>query len=514
MLWGKKNWPIVAIFFLACFLRFYMISGGSVGFWYDQARDAMLSQEIILNRDLKVQGPSASGSQDIFFHGVLYYYLLAPLYVIGHGSPQFVSYVLAILGSAAVFITYAIGREIFKSKQVGYLAAFLQAVSFLHVETSVWLSNPQLLIITVPMFYLFVWRVFKGSKNLWDFILLGLFCGLTVQAALYEVFLGVMLALVYSAVAVRQKTIFLFRWKDYLAAALAFFVTISSMILAEFIMFKRGILTLESLSSFSGGGLTFLDKFTRTISMFERFLQFALAPRSHQGLMLLLIIPLLYGVWKARKLLQLWLLAYIFAPLLLLVILFKDSSHVLNGVETAVYLGWAAGAVALAKESKIGKYFIAILLVTFVVGNLHQLQVDKSNHSHYFVIQKKAALQDQIALIDEMYALADTNPFSFSASTNPFGINVTWSYLFQWYGTPTYGYSPEFIGPPQAGIYGEGIIPESLTVQPLHFTILEPDTGLKESNLADFLYNQTQWAGTPSAEKHFGSLILQVRDLK
>jgi hypothetical protein len=71
---------LILMFLLAFFFRWNMIANQEIYFTYDQARDALTAQEIIEQRDLKIQGPSASGTHDSVYHGVAYYYVLAPLY--------------------------------------------------------------------------------------------------------------------------------------------------------------------------------------------------------------------------------------------------------------------------------------------------------------------------------------------------------------------------------------------------------------------------------------------------
>ena len=68
----------LAIFGL--FLRVIFLKNGALIFGYDQARDAFSALEIA-HGHLKILGPSASAPG--LFHGVLYYYLLAPIYLLG-----------------------------------------------------------------------------------------------------------------------------------------------------------------------------------------------------------------------------------------------------------------------------------------------------------------------------------------------------------------------------------------------------------------------------------------------
>jgi hypothetical protein len=86
-LYKKQTW-IIFIFVLAIIFRFIHF-GPSTYFGYDEARDAYISQDIYLKGDFKIIGPGAGPTG--VHHGVLFWYLLGPLYLIGFGEPLVVS---------------------------------------------------------------------------------------------------------------------------------------------------------------------------------------------------------------------------------------------------------------------------------------------------------------------------------------------------------------------------------------------------------------------------------------
>ena len=57
-----KKYSIFLVFLLAVLIRFFFIKDQNVFFYFDQARDAAISQSIILEKDIKIQGPSVSGT--------------------------------------------------------------------------------------------------------------------------------------------------------------------------------------------------------------------------------------------------------------------------------------------------------------------------------------------------------------------------------------------------------------------------------------------------------------------
>lgn len=111
---ARLVWYLLFIF-IGSILRLWLISDNNVLFWYDQARDAIVARQIISDRDLKTQGPSASGTDDTINHGVLNYYVIAPLYEIADGNPQFVSGALGIISMLALIPLGELAWQIFRS---------------------------------------------------------------------------------------------------------------------------------------------------------------------------------------------------------------------------------------------------------------------------------------------------------------------------------------------------------------------------------------------------------------
>ena len=102
---------LLLLFLLTFLVRLFLIENNSFIFRWDQARDATLSRKIIEEHDLKIQGPSASGTQDQIYHGVLYYYLIAPLYTFSGGDPRLVIFVLSFLFSTSVIPVYFLTKS-------------------------------------------------------------------------------------------------------------------------------------------------------------------------------------------------------------------------------------------------------------------------------------------------------------------------------------------------------------------------------------------------------------------
>ena len=106
----KIHASLMMLVIIAILFRYWLVSDNHIYFWYDQARDALVSQQMIFDKDIKIQGPSASGTNDTIYHGVLYYYILGPLYVLFNGDPYFVAIAFGTINSFGVVLIYYLSK--------------------------------------------------------------------------------------------------------------------------------------------------------------------------------------------------------------------------------------------------------------------------------------------------------------------------------------------------------------------------------------------------------------------
>ncbi len=184
---------------LAFFIGWLSMKNNSITFWFDQSRDAHVSRQIIENGDFKVLGPSASGTNDAVYHGVLYYYFLAPLYYFGHGNPMIPAMALSFLGCIGVIPLYYFSKRFFSSKAIAWITVFGYIFSVEIIQLSYWLSNPSLAVMPLIIFYWSLWEV--GFKNNKSFVIpLAIAMGVSLQSALWLVYLfgTLLVALLYN----------------------------------------------------------------------------------------------------------------------------------------------------------------------------------------------------------------------------------------------------------------------------------------------------------------------------
>lgn len=489
----------------ALILRLWLVSGHHLIFFYDQARDAVHANNIA-NGDLMIFGPSASGTNDTFYHGAIWYYFLAPWYAIS-ADPQNAVNALVVLSSLYLVVIFYLAKKILKSPTGALIVTILMAFSSLVTTNVTWISNPSLVYFFFPPFIYFAYRYWQ-KMSLWHFILTALFLGLLIQAAISQAYWGILLIIIF----VRH-----FRepgkWKTLVAGGATLLLSTSSMILVQALLIKRGILTFQGLRDFNTKPITtsLNDALLGILNVYGTTLARSLFPAFLVASFLLIVVML---IWYCRKKTsnRNFFLVVGAVPLIFLTIVFRNSPHSLAGFEFVLYLVLIDLAIALKKSWGI-KIVLSVSLLIFIVMNSYQLFSVREHRSYLNSIQKGVVLADQLELIDETYRRAAYQPFTFSANTVPSFVNVTWHYLYSWYGKEKYGYTPIFIGPSQLGYPHYGLIEETenyVLPYATHFTIMEPDTGLDPRLETKFLEEQYRLAGTPSAGIRFSELQLLV----
>jgi hypothetical protein len=472
------------IFILAYLLRVLYLPKLALTFGYDQARDAFVAQQII-DGDIKILGPPAS-TQGLF-HGVFYYYFLAPAYLIGNGDPIAAAYWIALFNALGVFLVFFLTYLMTDREKPSLLAAFLFAISYGATQYATWLSNPTIGTWTVPLIYIGLWLWVNGSKKFnklatWGPAITAIGFGLSIQA---EIFLAYHLVPILIWLWVARTRIN----KSQIVQALVFLMaSVSSMILVEF---KFGFKSLAGLSSLLGISsqdtvlvsrdvadfvVLYLNQIGRTFSnnMFPSNIGYGGA----------LGLGFLYFVikrWRdnGKKKEISW------EPFLLTYILAHLPVVSVGGVSTpflTVGLGSATViiiAISIWKLSKNKNTLAKVLLLLIVVSNISAIVTRNKQGQVIFAIQRDLLLAGELKVIDYTYEKAAGEPFSINTLTSPLWINTVWSYLYNWYGMEKYGYLPEWRGRDQVGQLGNNL-PDPKDSTSLHFFIKEPPQGMEK----------------------------------
>ena len=145
------------------FLRVYNLNN-ILGFYYDQGRDALSVWNLWHLGNIPFIGPT-TGIAGIF-RGPFYYYLIAPFYLIGKGSPIYPSVFLSVTTVIASGLMYYLGFKI-QDRTTGLIAAILSSFSLNIVLASRWLSNPTPMLLLSMLFVWMLILIVEGKKWAW-----------------------------------------------------------------------------------------------------------------------------------------------------------------------------------------------------------------------------------------------------------------------------------------------------------------------------------------------------------
>jgi hypothetical protein len=504
---------LVAVFALAYYLRVMFLPKSILTFGYDQARDATVSQQI-LKGDLKILGPSASTPG--LYHGVFYYYFLAPVYLIGHGSPETAAYWVALFNSLVVFVVFTLTYLMTKKTLPAIIAALLFAISFEATQYATWLSNPTIAIWTVPLFYLGLWLwqdpAIKNKKiNGLAPIICAIGLGLSIQA---EIFLAYQIAPLVIVLWISRKNI---TKKQIALFLLTLILTLTSMLAAEVKFGFRSLAGLSQLAVSQEANLAYAkslgDYLTLYLNQAGRIFAFNSYPGNigYGGAFILILAAA--GIWQLIKtksitpqgFLAIWLLSH----LSVVTVGGTSTPFLMVGIGPAVSIVIAIFLFGLWQKGQ--RTVSALLLAVLIFGNLSMVLRENPRGSTLFAIQKDMLLSKQLSLIDYTYAEAAGRPFSINSLTSPLWINIVWTYLYKWYGYPKYGYLPQWHGHDQVGQLDS--LPKTEGGTNLYFLILEPMGGIPREYLTQTV-DEENYYSTFIEEKSWGELVVQKREKK
>ena len=315
----KILWFLVPIFIFAFAIRFLAVWPANTIVGFDQARDLFDARKIILNRDLRIIGPTA-GNNASLHHGVAFLYFIIPLIILGGGNPIWVVLWNNFFNAAVAVVLFFFARSLFKSTKAGLIAAFLTAVSYYFVQFSGWLSNPTVTLLTVPVFFWGLWEYSQGKK--WGLPLASLFLGLSIQFELFFIYLiptGLILWFV-----LKPK---LPNLKIFIYSLLAIAFSLSSMVLTEIKFQFAGVKSLLGAGGLIGGveRANFIKQFVERF--FSAFSDTLLPNFQNAGAVIAALLILIL-IFKR----QWFLLIYLFSPALMLVLGYHNAPWFLIGL--------------------------------------------------------------------------------------------------------------------------------------------------------------------------------------
>lgn len=240
---GTTAKVIIALIVFNIFLASFWVINGNIFFHTDIARDLLLMQDIVDNRNLTLIGPR-SGAIPGLFHGPLWLYLNIPAFLIGGGNPIMVGWFWVVLYVLSLFIIYYVGKKLFGEKEGILSALLLSSVTILYVRS---LFNPYGALLLSPLYFYFFY-CYLQIKHIKTLILSLFILGLIIQ---FQMAFGVPILLLTFLYLVY----YLYRNKK-LAHLISFFILLIP--LSSFILFdiRNNFLQLNSVANYLWGGQT------------------------------------------------------------------------------------------------------------------------------------------------------------------------------------------------------------------------------------------------------------------
>jgi len=459
-----------------------------LGFWYDQGRDALVIWDLLHYRKFFLIGP-VTGIEGIFL-GPFYYYLLAPLYWLGKGSPVFAASGLSWLTVGTIFLLYWAGKKMFGAT-VGLLAAFLYGFSYSNVVFSRWLANPNPLPFFTMVLLLFLYGFVNGRKHFLIYAAFVLGLCLQLEAAAAAFFIPSVAVIVFW----KRKQLNL---KILFLAFLAFFITLIPQIYFNFRhqgilleAFKKFLITDKSFGSLGHLGQSFTSVLgTRLLLYYDVFIAKLLPVGGDWKVILLALFSAGLIFFRKKifnsggRLLFLWLLV----PLIGYVFYRGNNGYVWDyyfvGIIPAFFLLFSSCLYFLTKQGLFGKGIVYIFLIAFTLFNLRPI-------NNFLKTGIGITLRAQTRAIDWMYGQAKGKPFNADFYVPP-QIFYSYSYLMKWYGNGKFGFEPE-----------------TKQIQEL-YTLYEPD-GEHPQFLKAWLKRQDT-IGKVISEHFWGDITVQKRE--
>lgn len=495
------------IFILAYFLRVLFLTQNSLTFGYDQARDALITQQII-GGDFKILGPPASTPG--LYHGVFYNYVLTPAYIFGK-NPINAAYWVALLNALTIFIVFYLTRLMTKKTGAALVAVLLFAVSFESTQYATWLSNPTIGVWTIALTYLGLWiwinpTAVSGLRG-WAPALTGLGLGLSIQAEVFLLYLAV--PVLIWLLAARQKI----TRQEVIKFLLFCFLAVSTMVISEIKFGFRsigGVLQLLSTQDALVASKSLGDFVVLYLNQLGKVLAYNIYPGNigYGGVFVLVLIIVTFITWNKREVSwKPFLISWMLSHVAVVTVGGTSTPFLLVGIGTAVsifvgihlYSWWSSGKKILA----------GIILAIIILGNLGMIFKENPSGSTVFAIQKDMLLAKQLQAIDYTYKEAEGAKFSINTLTSPLWINIVWAYLYNWYGQEKYGYVPQFHGQDQIGQLIA--LPKTEEDTKVYFMILEPMAGIPAEYLPNTIAEE-EGKSKFVKEVNFGELVVQKRE--
>jgi hypothetical protein len=416
----------------------------TLGFYFDQGRDALVIWDLIKKGELFLIGPT-TGIAGIF-RGPFYYYLITPFYFLGQGNPVWPEIFLIATSVAALYLVFEIARKS-GGFIAGIFALFLGTFSYEIIFASRWLSNPTpMMLISMCVLFL-TYKIYEQenepkNKVNWKWVILVFLLGSSLfhfgSSGELFYFPAVAGVIIYSAFRKKSLKAVIPGVKTIIYSFVSFFITALPLIAFNF---KHDGLLAKNISTFLFGEKTFSATGTRFIyeRLFELLSYFynLLFHSPYEKEYLWLIALLLIIVYHLPELIKnekfKIILIFLLSPLLGLLFFQGNFGNVYGYYLTGYYLIFLLFiGISLAfifRRSVAGKIFTLSFLVFFLSHNWFWTKGMLNTEIDSEVI---IVLGNQKQAIEWIYQDAAGSEFNVDVYVPPV-IPHAYDYLFTWY---------------------------------------------------------------------------------
>ncbi len=425
------------IFLLAVCIRFYNFKENTY-FGFDEARDAYISRAIYEHGDWKLIGPPANGVTGLN-HGVLHWYIVGILYLVGGGSPYLVSLVYRFLNGLAVFPIFWIADRLF-GRRAAYLATLLFAFSFEATQYGMYVGNPSLAVFSWIGLFAGAVIIYKFKNKFWGLPLMAI--GIA-SGAQFELFLVSLVLVGLLILILLRQEIRKIKVRSWLLSLVLGVSIISPYIFGEL---KNGFRSFKIIFSLAISGHNVAGNESRWFVFAKRWILIwydNFLPWNNKGLWFLAIAISIYWLFQARKKMEYRLiLTWIFGGVFVFMLGTYNAYFINVGIGTGLIIALGAFLDNLFDKNR---YLVSALVVIALAGNWSQtFRRNSEGLNEDIKAQQFMLLSDEIRVVNRMYAWANKRSFTIRVTSMPYNIQTVWSYLFDQYGKPYFGYLPYY----------------------------------------------------------------------
>ncbi len=286
-----------------------------------------------------------------------------------------------------------------------------------------------------------------------------------------------------------------------------YLVTISSMIVVQLRLAMQGIFTFHSLSQATALHPESTNELIYKVAdLYIKKIGLGITPA--WPVVSIIIFGWLLTRWSQLKSDHRWFIGtWLLAPLGLLALHSRNAYHALLGLEVPLYALVAISILPFFRSRRSLFFGSSVIIAIFGVSQLLALQSFRAQTLTSFSVEKGLFLFQQKQALDHVYRASGSDDFSFNALTSPFGYNLTWAYLFHWYGKTTYGRLPVWTGNSQTGTIWAEALPVGNQTLPHHFTFEEKVSGIDPWLRQPFYASQPR-AATDAAQFNYGATLV------